>query len=254
MRAAFGLAGLTLLARRKRILALIAFAALFLAAGAAARLLVADEHGHVDADQLFMVGGYPLVSALLLMGWLLGRFPLIATLVLMAGIVAEDRAVGHARLFAVRPVSPVKLYGTRFLALAGAAFAISAVLLPTFDLLLLGTWAGPATLVLIFANVVLFGGLTALLSVWTRGDAWGTLLLALGALVWDALRRAGALPVPPGVRDFVGFVLPPQAALFRLEEAFGSIQPIPWDAFLYVIGYGGVMLALAALSIRRREI
>lgn len=248
------LAWLDVLARRKRIVVLLLFAGLFLAAGVAARLLVSDEHGHVNADHLFLVGGYPLVSALLLMGWVLGRFPLIATLVLMAGLFSDDHARGHARLLAVRPTSLVRLYGTRFAVLGAVAFGISAVLLPAFDLLLLGTWAGPATLVLILSQVLVFGGLTALLSVWTRGDAWITLLLAVGALVWDALLRADALLVPPGVRDVVGFVLPPQAMLFELEGAFAEIQPIPWEAFTFVAGYGLVMLVLAAFSLTQREL
>ena len=248
------LAGLTLRARRKRIFALLAFAALFLVAGMTARLLVSDEHGHVNADQLFLLGGYPAVSALLLMGWLLGRFPLIATLVLMAGFVSHDRAQGYTRLFAVRPTSPLRVYGTRFAVLAGVAFAICAVLMPTFDLIMLGTWAGPATLVLILAHVLVFGGLVALLSVWTRADAWVALLLAIAALVWDGLRNTGTLAVSPGVRDVVAFILPPQAALFRLEEAFGTLQPIPWDAFLYVAGYGVMLLVVAALALYRREI
>lgn len=254
MRAALTLAFLELRARRKRLLALTAFAGLFLAAGLTARLLVADSHGHVDADQLFLVGGYPLVSALLLLGWLLGRFPLIATLVLLAGIVSDDRAAGHARLYAVRPTSPHALYGARFLVLTTTAFLLCAILLPAFDLLLLGTWAGPATLILITANILAFGGLLTLLSVWTRADAWITLFLALAALVWNALRTAGKLTIPIGARDFIGFLLPPQAAMLRLEDAFGSIQPIPWGAFWYVIGYGIVLLAIAGILLRQREL
>jgi hypothetical protein len=253
MRAALALAWLELRARRKRLLALAAFAGLFLAAGITARLLVADSHGHVDADQLFLVGGYPLVSALLLLGWLLGRFPLIATLVLMAGIVSDDRATGQARLYAVRPTSPTAIYGARFLVLAATAFAFSALLLPAFDLLLLGTWAGPATLVLILANVLAFGGLVTLLSVWTRADSWIALFLTLAALVWNALRAASKLTVPIGVRDFVSFLLPPQAAILRLEDAFGALQPIPWDAFWYVVGYGVVLLGMAGVGVRGRE-
>jgi hypothetical protein len=251
---ALHLAGLTVRSHRRRILGLVAFVAIALAAASAARILVADEHGHVNADQLFLLGGYPAVSALLLLGWLLGRFPLIATLVLMAGLVSHDHAEGYARLYAVRPLSPVRVYGTRFVVLGGLAFAVSAVLLPAFDLLLLGTWAGPATLVLILANVLVFGALTAFLSVWTRGDAWIALLLGLAALVWQALRDAGRLAVPPGVRDVVSFILPPQAALFRLEEAFGDVAPIPWDAFVYAAGYGLVLLVIAALALRRREL
>lgn len=254
MRAALELALLELRARRGRLLALTAFAAVFLAAGLTARLLVADDHGHVDADQLFLVGGYPLVSALLLLGWLLGRFPLIATLVLLAGIVSNDRSTGHARIYAVRPTSPLTLYGARFLVLAATAFVLCAVLLPTFDLLLLGTWAGPATLVLILANVLAFGGLVTFLSVCTRADAWIALFLALAALVWNALRTADKLTIPIGARDFITFLLPPQAAMLRLEGAFGTLQPIPWDAFWLVTGYGLVLLTCAGIILRQREL
>lgn len=251
---AFALLGLTLRARRRRLLVLGAFALLFLTAAVAARVLVADEHGHVDPDRLFMAGGYPLVSALLLFGWLLGRFPLIATLVLMAGVASDDRRDGLARLYAVRPASPLAIYGARAAALGAVAFLFCGALLPAFDLLLIGTWAGPATLVLVASYVLVYGGLTTLFSVWLRGDAWLALLCAIGAMVWDALRRADMLVLPPGTRDLVSFVLPPQAALFELEGAFGSLQPIPWDAFIYVAAYGLTMFALAGLSLAKREV
>ncbi|HEY8484566.1 MAG TPA: hypothetical protein VIL13_08140 [Longimicrobiales bacterium] len=252
---ALAVLSLTLRDRRRRLLALIAFAALFLAAGLTARLLVGrGDHGEVDFNQLFLVGGYPLVSGLLLLGWLLGRYALITTLVLMAGIVSHDRSAGYARLYAVRPVSPIRFYAFRFLVLGALAFLLSAALMPAFDFIMLGTWAGPATLVLILAYVLAYGSLTTLLSVWTRADAWITLLLAIVAMVWDALRRAGLLVMPPGVREVITFVLPPQAALLRLEEAFADVQPIPWDAFAYVAGYGAVMLILAGISLLRREL
>lgn len=232
----------------------MAFAAAFLAAGSSAALLFRDPAGHVGFDALFRVGGYAGVSALLLTGWLIGRYPLIATLVLLAGVVSHDREMGYARLYAVRPVSPLRVYGVRIVALAGIAFALSAALLPAFDLLMLGHWAGPATLVLILAHVLVYGGLTALLSVWTRADAWIVLFLALLAMVWQALVDAGAAPLPPGARDVVTFLLPPQGALAELEGAFADVQPIPWDAFVYAAGYGMAMFALAALSLVRREI
>lgn len=252
---ALAIASLTLRARRRRILALLAFAAVFLAAALTARLLVSQgEGGQVQMDRLFIVGGYPLVSALLLLGWVLGRYPLVATLVMLAGVISHDRAEGYARVYGVRPTSPHRIYAARAALLAAVAFAVSAVLMPVFDLIMLGTWAGPATFVLILAYVIVYGGLVALLSVWTRGDAWIALLLALLALVWDALRRADALMIPPGLRDLVTFVLPPQAAFLELEGAFGALQPIPWDAFAYVVGYGLVLWALAAVSLGRREV
>jgi hypothetical protein len=253
LRAALSLAGLETLARRRRIMALLAFAGLFLLTAATAAVL-AGEEGHVELETLFQLGGYPLISGVLLVGWLLGRFPLVATLVLFSGIVAADRVDGHARLLAVRPAPPALLYGVRFLLLGGLAFVLSAILMPLFDLLMIGTWAGPALLVLILAHVVVWGSLTTLLSVATRLDAWITLLLALFAMVWGALRQVDMLPVIPILGDIIAFVLPPQAQLFALESAFAGIQPIPWGAFWFCMGYGAVALLVAAFTLGRREI
>lgn len=251
--AAFRLAGLELLARRRRILALLAFAALFLAAGVTTATL-GQEAGHVEMDTLFQLGGYPLISGVLLVGWLIGRFPLAATLVLTSGVVSGDRASGQARLLAARPVAPWLLYGARLLVLGGLAFAISAVLLPLFDLIMLGEWAGPATLVLIAAHVLVWGGLTAFLSTLTTLDAWLALLLALLAMVWASLAGAGMTPLPDPLAEALLFVLPPVGSLFELESAFAGVEPIPWGAFRFAAGYGVVMLLLAAWRLRGREL
>lgn len=251
-RAAFRMAVLEITARRRRIFALLAAAALFLAAGATAATL-GRQDGHVEFDRLFEIGGYPLISGMLLAGWLLGRFPLVATLVLTAGIVSMDGEDSRGRLLAIRPVHPALVYGARFLVLAGLAFLLSALLLPAFDLVMLGAWAGPATLVLILAHVLVWGGLTALLSTFTRLDAWITLMLALLAMVWASLAGARMLPLAPPFVDAVAFVLPPQAALFALEGAFADLQPIPWDAFWFAAGYGLVALILAGLLLARRQ-
>jgi len=172
----------------------------------------------------------------------------------MAGLVSDDRASGLARLIAVRPVSPVAVYATRFALLAGIAFAACALVMPAFDLLMIGEWAGPATLVLIAAYVIAYGALIAFLSVWTRGDAWLALLLAIVAIAWAALDRVALLPVPPVLAQGIGFLLPPQPALFELEGAFADLEPIPWDAFLFCVGYGAFFLGLAAASLARREV
>jgi hypothetical protein len=251
--AAAHLAGLELRARQRRLLALAAFAGLFIAVAATSAVL-AGEEGHVELETLFQIGGYPLISSVLLMGWLLGRFPLVATLVLMSGVIAADRDAGHARILAARPASPQLVYGIRFLLLAALAFLLSAILMPVFDLLMIGTWAGPALLVLILAHVVVWGALTTLLSVFTRLDAWLVLLLAIFALVWTALRQEGMLPVVAPLGDVIAFLLPPQHELFALESAFAGLQPIPWEAFWYCIGYGTVALMLAAWAVGRREI
>jgi hypothetical protein len=245
---------LSLMDRSRRILALVLFGVLFIAAGLAARLLTGQE-GHVELGQLLQMGGYPLVSAMLLLGWLLGRYPIMAALVLLAGIFSADRASGHARLIAVRPVSFLQLYGLRFLALLGIAFLLSAILLPIFDVIMLGAWAGPATLVLIACYVTLYGSLVTLLSVFTRADAWFALALALTAMIWEALKRGTALAdAPPIVRDVISFILPPQGPLFRIETAFAEMQPIPWSAVGYVLGYSFVLLVAASVFLPDREL
>lgn len=249
--AAFRMAGLELLARRRRILALLATAALFLAAGATAATL-GRTHGHVEIDTLYRLGGYPLVSGLLLAGWLIGRFPLLAVLVLTAGVASDDG--GHARLLATRPASPRLLYGARLITLWGLAFAISATLLPAFDLIVLGEWAGRATLVLIVAHLLVWGSLTALLSTFTRLDAWIALLIALLAMIWSALVDAGFSPLAPILTEILAFLLPPVDRILQLEAAFAGVEPIPWSAFAFCAGYGLVLLLLAGWRLGRREI
>lgn len=240
--------------RVKRTFALLGFALLFVIAGVTARALTGGEHGHVEMGELFQMGGYPLVSTLLLLGWLLGRFPLIATLVLMAGIVSDDRTSGMSRLYSVRPTSLVGIYVRRYFAVAAISFAICAVLLPGFDLLLLGEWAGSATLILILSYIAVYGSLCFLLSVWMHNEVWAAIGLSIAAMLWDALLRSGKLAgAAPGIREVVAILLPPQGALFQIESAFGELQPIPWDAFAYIMAYAAILFGAAIISMRIRE-
>ena len=245
---------LTLLERAPRIFALCGFAILFIASGLAARA-IAGEGGHVEMGELYLVGGAPLVSALMLLGWLLGKYPLIATLALLAGLYSDDRASGLARIYAVRPVSFVRLYGLRFVVLLAAAFGLSALLFPVFDIIMLGEATGPAVFVVIACYVILYGGVMALLSVFARNEAWIALSLAIAAMVWNGLQRGDALAqAPPGVREVVSFILPPQGPLFRVEAAFSELQPVPWIDVAYVCGYGLVLMLAAAVFVSEREI
>jgi hypothetical protein len=246
---------LTMRSRARRLAGLVAFGLLFLAAGATARIFTGDDHGHIELDQLFALGGTTLVSALLLLGWLVGRFPLIAALVLMAGMFSHDRSAGYARLYAVRPRSVLLLYGARFLLLALVAFLLSSVLMPLFDVIVLGEWSDPSLFMLIGAQIIVFGTLTALLSTVVQGDAWIALFLGVAALVWDALRRVDFFQtVPAALRQTVSVLLPPQGALMRIETAFATMQPAPWDAFVYVVLYGALLLLVAGIVLSRREI
>jgi ABC-type transport system involved in multi-copper enzyme maturation permease subunit len=245
---------LTLRAMRRRLLLLTAFAVVLLAFAGSGRLL-SGGGDHVDLDPIFQLGGATLASAFLLSGWLVGRLPLIVTLVLLGGLFSQDRHDGTARLYFARPVSPLAVYGMRFLALSVLAFLFCSAVMPLFDLILLSQWAGPATFVLVAANVIAYGSVVALLSVWTRADAWITLMLAVLAIAWHGLRSAGLLEaVPIGGRDFVTLMLPPHGALLALENAFGQLNPIPWDAVLNVCVYGATMLVITAFTFGRREV
>lgn len=246
---------LTLRSRRRRIAWLAAFGFLFLAAGATARIFTADEHGHIEMDQIFALGGTTLVSALLLLGWLIGRFPLIAALVLVAGVFSDDCRAGYARVYAVQPQSGITLYGARLALLLCVAFVLSAVLLPLFDVIVLGAPPPMTVFAVMAAQIIVFGTLTALLSTITRADAWTALFLGIAGLVWDGLRRIDVFQqVPAALRETVSVVLPPQGALMRIELAFGSLQPVPWDAFLYVLLYGALATIVAGILVGRREI
>src|SRR5690606_7252308 len=144
-------------------------------------------------------------------------------------------------------------YFGRFVLLSLAAFALSAVLMPLFDLIMLGRWGGPMTFVLIASYVLTFGSLTFLLSVWTRADAWLALLLALAAMVWHALRRGDLLAgTPPGVREVITLLLPPHGAIIQIERAFAQAQSVPWPAFFFVVLYAAMILVLTAASLNRR--
>ena len=246
---------LTLRSRARRIAGLAAFGGIFVMAAAIARIFTGGGHDHLELDPLFELGGSTLVSALLLLGWLVGRFGIIATLVLLSGVFSEDRDNGHARLLAVRPRSLALVYAARALVLTLTAFALTAILLPLFDIVMLGRFSGGAVFALIGAHVLVFSALTCVLSLVTRADAWAALFFGLLAVVWDAFRRVDLLySTPTFIREGVSMLLPPQGALIRIESAFGAAMPIPWDAMLFVVIYAALLYLVTGSLLSRREI
>lgn len=240
--------------QQRRILGLLAFGGLFIAAAATARLL-AGEQDHVEFDRLMQIGGYPMVSALLLSGWLVGRFPFIAAIVLMAGVFSDTERNGLARLLEVRRLSPLHPFALRVLLALLLALGTSAIVLPAFDVIMLGHLPSHQLYALALGYVLAFGALTALLSTITRHEAWITLFLAVVAMIWQALLRAGTLATaPPAMREAVTIMLPPQGALQRLEHAFAADQAVPWFALGYIAVYAALLLVVAGVIAAKREI
>jgi hypothetical protein len=246
---------LELFTRRRRVAALVAFGALYLVAAVAVRMIGMGEHGQVEPDALMAVGGYPLMSAFLLTGWSIGRYPLIIILALTAGLFSADARAGYTRLYAATRVRLLTLYGFRLALLMILAFVMSVVLIPIFDIIVLGKPSGPQLLLLVASYILVFGSLTALFSVFTRADAWCTVFVAIAAMVWHAMNRGGLLDrVPQAITQIVSAILPPQGALSSIENAFGSGQPAAWGAFLYVCMYAALVLLVAGLALSRRDI
>jgi len=239
---------------RRRALWLLAFGAVFLAAATTGRLL-GGEAGHVEFDALMQVGGYPMVSALLLSGWLVGRFPMLAALVLLAGVYSEPRQSGLARLLEVRPRQPLLLLALRIKLAFLLALAISLAVPVSFDVIMLGRLPGVSLVALVAANVLVYGALTALLSTFLRGDAWAAAFLMILAVTWHALLRSGILATsPPGIREVVTVVLPPQGALLQLETAFAADLAVPVPALLFAAAYAALALLLAGVIASRRDL
>lgn len=255
MKRTLALVWLELYARRKRIAALALFGVLYVLGAVVVRVIGTGEHGQVEPDKLMAVGGYPLLSAFLLSGWSIGRYPIVITLVMVAGLFSADVRAGYTRLYAATRVRILTLYAFRLLMLMLLAFAMSAVVLPVFDFVILGTASGLQLYVVTAAYVLTFGALTALFSVFTQADAWAALFAWIAGMVWHGLLRGGLLePVPQFLTQAVSVVLPPQAALNTIEDAFGNAQAVPWSAFLYVCMYAALVLLVAGLALSRREI
>lgn len=239
---------------RRRLLGLLAFGALFIAAALTARF-VAGQGGQVEFERIMEVGGYPALSALLLTGWVVGRFPLVAALVLMAGVYSEPWQNGLARLLEVRARQPLALLALRVLLALVLALALALLVLIVFDVIMLGRGPGPQLFVLALAHVLTFGAVTALLSTMTRADGWAAAFVIAVAMLWQALLRSGILgTAPPGIREVVTVVLPPQGALLQLENAFAGDLAVPWHALAYAALYAALALLLAGVAARRREI
>lgn len=241
--------------RRRRIAALLAFGVLYLVSALIVHKLGVGEHGQVEPDKLLQVGGFTLVSAFLVLGWSIGRFPLIIVLVLVAGLFSNDAAAGYSRLYVAARVRLVALYGLRLALLMLLALALSVMVLPVFDYIILGKPSGAQFYVLVVAYILVFGSLTALFSLFTRADAWAAMFVWIAGMIWHAMLRGGMLDhIPQMILQAVSVVLPPQGALNSIEDAFGNAQSIPWGAFLYVCMYAALILLVAGLALSRKEI
>jgi hypothetical protein len=135
------------------------------------------------------------------------------------------------------------------------AGVLSAIVLPAFDILMLGRLPGMQLFALALGYVLVFGALTTLLSTLTRADVWIAVFAGIAAVIWHALLRTGALGgAAPAPRALLTVLLPPQGALVQLENAFAADEAIPGAALLYCATYAALAFVLAGVSAARREV
>lgn len=184
----------------------------------------------------------------------LANLAALAMLILLAGFVADDRRRGYYRIHLSHPVSPLALYGLRWLLAFALALGAAALFLVLGQLVAWGELRGGAAgLLLALLAALTYGGLLAFLSVvLPRGDAWAAVALYLLTFFWLQVLSLGAEPLTAGLRQAITLVLPPQTALQDVYVALlrGSIA---WGAAAFVAGYGVFWLVAAGVLLRLRE-
>lgn len=215
-----------------------------------AALLYAFEPGFHQHDEfdLQALGLGPLgVSATI------SYFAALTMIILLGGQISRDRQMGYTRLLFATPVSPVTYYGLRLAIAYIVAMVGSVLFLAIGQMIAWGTtprgWMG---LLLPMLTALVYGGLVTFLSVvMPRGDALMAFIFFLPTFLPGLLDIAlsnASLPV----RQAVLLILPPHGAVARVWEGLLDGR-IAWIPAAYVAAYGLVLLAIAAVILRMRE-
>lgn len=179
----------------------------------------------------------------------------VGMVVMLAGFIATDRRRGYYRLAFSHPTRPLAFYGLRWVLslavamLAGAFFWLFAQLAAWGEVRV-----GPSFLLQALLLAVVYGGLTAFFSALVpRGDVFLAVILFFLTDLWLTLvQESPILPLTPGLRAAISFVLPPHSAVSDVYTALLS-GGVAGGAAAYALGYGLFWLILAGLLVKYRE-
>jgi hypothetical protein len=205
------------------------------------------QHGPVDPEMGPHLGALGVSATL-------ANLAALSMLVLLAGFISGDRRGGRFRSYLSHPVSPLALYGLRWLLAAMLTLIVCAGFLVIGQLVAWGEYRGGGSgLWLAAISVVVYGGLLAFLSaLLPRGDAWTALGAYFATYLWLTLLAVGAEPLTPGFRQLITLILPPQTAMQDVYEGMVGGWAA-WGAAGFSLGYGVVMLIGAGVVLRLRE-
>lgn len=203
--------------------------------------------GELAGEELTLDLGYMGIAASL------SNLSGLCMIILLGGSVSGDRASGWYRMYFAHPTRPIAYYGVQWLLALVLSVGTSAIFLVVGQMVAWGEFQGGWTgLYLALLSAIAYGGMIAVLTVLTRGDAWIALGLYVVNYVLLQAVSLGVNPFPGVPGQIVALLLPPQLALSDVFDglAAGMIAVGP---SIWAVGYGLFWLIVAGVLLRMRE-
>lgn len=180
---------------------------------------------------------------------LLGSFLLLGTLFATNGIVATDRKMGFYRFLFAKPVSAPRYYANAFAANGIGLVLIGFVLVGAFAIFVEPLFSR-ALVPVVVAMYVAYGGVGFLLSTIWRFDWLSLVTVAIlsnfGWQMWGGEK---------GLRGWLVHLLPPTHRAGELYSyVAGAAMAFPWDALIWLTGYGAACFVLGLWILRVRPL
>lgn len=206
-------------------------------------------NGSLTNGRRFTLATLPLPVVEEFFGDSLGSLMLLATLFATNGIVATDRKTGYFRFYFAKPVSAPRFYANAFAANGFGVVTVSVLLLLAFALLIRPML--PVSYVpVVAAMYVAYGGVGFLLSTLWRFDWLSLVTVAvISSVGWQMWGQE------PGIRGALVHLLPPtHRAASLYAYVAGTSDSFPWEAQLWLTGYGALCFLIGLWILRVRSL
>jgi ABC-type transport system involved in multi-copper enzyme maturation permease subunit len=180
---------------------------------------------------------------------LLGSLLLLGTLFATNGIVANDRKMGYYRFYFAKPVSAPRFYANAFIANGTGLLVVSLILLAAFALTIRPLFA-ISFLPVVAAIYLGYGGVGFLLSTIWRFDWLSLITVAVtSSVAWTMWGEE------KGIRGWIVHLLPPMHRAGEVYAYVAGLAPsFPWEAQLWLTGYGALCFAIGLSILRTRSL